>query len=120
MRYPILFTGANKAMVVLGIIPRQAYVDLSSTDITVRMGWAFRAVIPRAAVMAAEHDDGRVTGWGVHGWRGTWLVNGSADGLVRLDIDPPVKARTAMVPVRLRTLRVSLADPTAFLADLAA
>ena len=36
------------------------------------------------------------------------------------DIDPPVKARTAMVPVRLRTLRVSLADPTAFLADLAA
>jgi hypothetical protein len=70
--------------------------------------------------MAAEHDDGRVTGWGVHGWRGTWLVNGSADGLVRLDIDPPVKARTAMVPVRLRTLRVSLADPTAFLADLAA
>jgi hypothetical protein len=47
-------------------------------------------------------------------------VNGSLQGVVAVEIDPPVRARVTFVPVRLRTLYVSLADPDAFEAALAA
>ncbi len=57
-------------------------------------------------------------GWGVHGWRGRWLVNGSSHGIVVLGIDPPARARTLGLPVRLRELAVSLEDPVGFAAAL--
>jgi len=48
---------------------------------------------------------------GVDGWRGRWLVKGSSSGLVRLEIEPEVQAWVAGIPVRLRTLRLSLVAP---------
>jgi hypothetical protein len=59
-----------------------------------------------------------VGGIGVHGWRGAWLVNGAASGLVSITVDPPVRAWAVGVPVRLRQLTVSLEDPDAFRAAL--
>ena len=51
------------------------------------------AEIPRDHIASFSPGRGMVLGWGVHGWRGRWLVNGSSKGLVRLEIDPAVRAR---------------------------
>jgi hypothetical protein len=117
-RFPIHFTGLNKAMAVLGMSQRSSVVEVDADEVRVRMGWAFRAVIARPSIHGARADDGRVGGWGVHGWRGRWLVNGSARRIVAIDIEPPARARVCFVPVRLRELRVSVADREGFLAAL--
>jgi hypothetical protein len=75
------------------------------------MGWGFRVEIPRRAVREISPDGAAVWGWGVHGWRGKWLVNGSSSGLARLEIEPEVRAWVMGMPVRLRTLRLSLVAP---------
>ncbi len=82
------------------------------------MGWAFRADVPLTSVVAVRLYTGLVTGIGVHGWRRRWLVNGAASGLVDVDIDPPARAYVLGVPVRLRTLRVSVVSPEELIAAL--
>jgi hypothetical protein len=83
------------------------------------MSWAFSLTIPRSAIRHVAEDHGRVWGWGVHGWRGQWLVNGSSSGLVRIELDPPTRGRLLLVlPVKVCVLRVSVDDPTALVAAL--
>jgi hypothetical protein len=82
------------------------------------MGWAFRASVLRGNVRSAAAAERPFIGWGVHGWRGRWLVNGSLKEIVALELDPPVRAWVTLVPVRLRNLYVSLADREAFLQAL--
>jgi hypothetical protein len=113
-RFPIRFTSANRLMAVFGVTPGNSFVEVAPNEVIVRLGWAFRARIPRSSIRSVEPDRARVTGWGAHGWRGEWLVNGSSKGIVRIVIDPPASASCAGVPVKLRTLRVSLVDPDGF------
>ena len=86
---------------------KHADVRLTSTELQVRMGWAFDARIPRSSIRTAKHH--RDVWWaiGVHtDLRGSWLVNGSATGIVELTIDPPVRAaRTAHAIVTFTILR---------------
>jgi hypothetical protein len=117
-RFPILFTGLNKGMAVLGILPRWSFVEVDDDVVRVRMSWAFRGTIPRSSVRSASRYLGRVYGWGAHGWRGEWLVNGSSSGIVEVAIDPPARARTLGYPVELRVLRVSVTEPEALIAAL--
>lgn len=119
-RFPIRFSRVNRLMVALGITPRGSYVDVTPTELVVCLGWAFRARIPRSSVRSVAPDAARVTGWGAHGWRGVWLVNGSSKGIVRVEIEPAAKATCSGVPVKLRTLRVSLVDPDDFQAAMRA
>lgn len=119
-RFPIRFTGANKAMAVLGLSPRSCAVELTDSDVVVRMAWAFHAQFPRASVRAVEADHDRVGGWGAHGWNGRWLVNGSSSGIVRVTIDPEATAHVMGWPVRLRDLRVAVDDPDGLIAALGA
>ena len=94
-------------------------VTVTPEELRVRMGWAFRACIPLpAVVVAVPARIPMVLGIGVHGWGGRWAVNGARAGGVRIDIDPPCRARVCGFPVRLRTLWVSLTDPGGFLAAL--
>jgi len=104
---------------LMGIGPRQTRVTVRDAVVEVRMGWGFRSVVPREWIREATPDSGPVSGWGVHGWGGTWLVNGSSHGLVRLRLDPPARATVMFVPVRVDTLRLSLQDPASFLALVA-
>lgn len=98
---------------------RRSEVRLTSTDLRVRMGWAFEATVPRASIRGASRWRDWPWAIGVHGnLRGSWLVNGSATGLVQLAIDPPARARTAGFPVKLRWLGLGLQDPDGFLAAL--
>jgi hypothetical protein len=103
---------------LLGMGRRVSRVEVAPDDVVVVMGWAFRVTIPRSSVVDVERSDGFVAGWGVHGWRGRWLVNGSSRGLVRMRIDPPAPSRVVGFPGRLRELRVSVVEPDALVAHL--
>jgi hypothetical protein len=117
-RFPIRFTGANRTMGLIGITRPRCYVEVGADRIRVRMGWAFAAELPRSSVRSATNDHDRVLGWGVHGWRGKWLVNGSSSGIVRVEIDPPDVARVLVFPVQLGVLRVSVDQPEELIAYL--
>lgn len=104
---------------VMGVGPRWSGVTIDGASLTVRMGWAFRSKFPLSAVIEAAAFEGRVGGIGVHGWNGTWLVNGGIEGLVELIVDPPQRAYVLGVPVKLRRLRLSLQEPDALLQAVA-
>ena len=117
-RFPIRFTGLNKAMVVLGLLPSWSWVAVDDVELRVQMSYAFRLAVPRSSIRSAVPDDRRVWCWGVHGWRGVWLVNGSSHGIVRIDIDPAARGRVLGWPVRVRTLLVAVEDPSALVASV--
>jgi hypothetical protein len=116
--FPIRYGALRPLLTVLGTGPGLSGVVIGADTLSVRMGWAFRAEIPLTSITDVRLDDGRVGGIGVHGWRGRWLVNGSASGLVAITVDPPARAWTIGFPIRLRLLRVSLEDPEAFVAAI--
>jgi len=103
--------GLRVLFTVMGLGPGVSGIEVTAEAFRVRLGWGFRATVPRRAIFSVEPDDDRVTGWGVHGWGGSWLVNGSSSGLVRFRLDPPVKVRVCGAPVPLDMLRVSVDDP---------
>ena len=91
---------------------------MGAERLRVRMGWGFAADAPRVSIRTRVRDERVVGGIGVHGWRGSWLVNGATSGLVTLEFEPEQRARVLSVPVRLRRLRLSLEDPDAFITAL--
>ncbi len=100
-RFPVRFTGANKAMVVLGATRRPTS---TSPTASCRCGSRSGSERPCRSSIRAVALDGyqRVWGWGAHGWRGEWLINGSSSGVVRVELDPPGRARLMGLPVQLR------------------
>src|SRR5712691_7331677 len=97
-------------------------VEVDGTEIRVRMG-SFKLDIPRDSVRSVRRSQARVGRTaGVHGGRGRWLVNGSADGLVELAIDPPAHVTPSIDTLFglgqswVRQLTVSLDDPDGFVA----
>ena len=117
-RFPIRFTGLSRAMIALGLSPSRSWVEVGDDVLRVRMSWAFSLDAPLVNIRDARPDTGRVGGWGVHGWRGRWLVNGSSSGLVRIDLSPPVRGRMGPIPIGIRQLRVSVEDPDGLVAAL--
>jgi hypothetical protein len=116
--FPIRYGVFRPLLSVLGAGPGVSGISLDGERLRVRMGWSFRTEIPVASITGAERYRGLVGGIGVHGWRGRWLVNGSAKGVVSVRIDPPAPARVLGVPVKLRTLQVSVEEPEEFIAAL--
>jgi hypothetical protein len=97
--------------------PRHSTVLVDEDLVSVRLGvggWGFAARVPRSSITEVTRVAGPVLGWGVHGWRGLWLVNGSSKGLVRMTIDPRARGRCLGFPLRIRQLTVSLTDPDGF------
>ena len=97
-------------------------VEVDAEQIRVRMG-SFKLDIPRSSVSTVQRSQAGVGGTaGVHGRRGQWLVNGSAEGLVELAIDPPcyispsIDTLFGLGPSRVNQLTVSLDDPDGFIA----
>ncbi|HEY3238101.1 MAG TPA: hypothetical protein VGL92_00960 [Acidimicrobiia bacterium] len=120
-RFPIRYSGLNATLFpVLGLPRSGSYLELDDDSVRVRLGWGFSARIPRRTITGASRapDINGITA-GAHGWRGRWLVNGSRQGIIRLEVDPPTRAWTLGIPIRLRQLAVSLEDPEGFLAALA-
>jgi hypothetical protein len=102
--------------------PRHSHVVVTSDRILVEMGaggWAFKGTVPRSSITRVERLTGPVWAWGAHGWGGRWLVNGSANGLVQVSIEPTARGYCLLFPVKLRQLTVSLDEPDQFVAALA-
>ena len=104
---------------VLGLGPRFSRVVVGADRLIVKMGWGFSADVPRSAIASAQRSRGPVGGIGVHGWRGRWLVNGAASGLVIIRFDPRRRARVMGLPVALADLCISLEEPDRFVAKTA-
>ncbi len=119
-RFNISFSTFNRVlMTILLIWPSRSGATVTDDHVHVRMGWAFDGLIPLDQIKsAAASKKPRFAGWGVHGWRGTWTVNGSDRGMVELQIDPPIHARTVIFAIRPHTLYLSLDDPEGFIEEL--
>ncbi|BBX96587.1 hypothetical protein [Mycobacterium lacus] len=103
--------------VPLGLGPASSELRVDAGNLHVKMGWAFTADIPLAAIKKAEVSNARVFSAGVHFFGSRWLVNGSRKGLVALTIDPPARAKAVWrKSVTVGTLVVSVTDPEAFVA----
>jgi hypothetical protein len=113
-RFPIRFERWYRVLSsTLLLFPSSSYVDVDDHEVHVHMGWAFDARFPRSSVKAATRPDRAPLSRGVHGFAGRWLVNGSGDGILTLDLEPEQRARVLGLPIRLRQLMVSVDDPKA-------
>jgi hypothetical protein len=120
-RFPIRFDDWYGVLSGALFLPSSsAYVEVAGDEVQVRMGWAFRARFPRSAIAVVTKDHGRPLSRGVHGFAGRWLVNGSAQGLLRIDLKPGQYGHLAGFPVRLQRLVVSVTQPAALAAALKA
>ncbi len=116
--FPIRYGVLRPLLSVVGAGPAFSRVDIDGDHLRVRMGWTFRADVPLSSITGAKPFTGLAGGVGVHGWRGTWLVNGGIRGIVEIAIDPPTRARVLGLPVRLRVLQVSVESPDELIAAL--
>ena len=118
--FNILYTGINLPILkAVGLGPSRSKVTVADDHVHVKMGWAFSGSIPRSQITSAVRaKKPMLMGWGVHGWRGRWTVNGSDDGIVKLTIAPAVHVRSIIFGIALRELHISLEDPDGFLAAL--
>ena len=119
IRYPLRFGALKPLLAALGLGPSSSFVDLDNAQMTVKMGWGFRAKVARTSIRAARAYSGIPGGIGVHGFGGRWLVNGSAAGIVTMDIEPIARAYVMGIPVKLRRLSISLDEPERFIAEVA-
>ena len=118
-RIPIRFENWYKALSsAMGLPPSSSYVEVSDDSVHVRMGWAFRATFPKAAVASTQSGPLRPISRGVHGFAGRWLVNGSGEGILTIALDPVQRCHVLGLPLSLRQLMVSVDDPTALAALL--
>jgi len=95
-------------------------VKVGADEIRVRMA-DFKLNVPRSCVRSVRRSQARLGGTtGVHASRGQLLVNGSAEGLVELALDPPCYTgrtlSTMFVNQKVTSLILSLADPDGFIA----
>jgi hypothetical protein len=98
--------------------PSSSYLEVDGEQVYVQMGWAFRSRFLKSAVTAVEETDKKPLSRGVHGFSGRWLVNGSGQGILTIDLTPSQRGYVMGFPVRLRQLIVSVSDPAALAAIL--
>ena len=113
-RFPISFDDWYRVVsTAMGLLPSRSYVSIDQEQVEVRMGWAFRSHFPRSTVESSSELEISPLSRGVHGFGGRWLVNGSGHGIVRLELSPRQRAYVIGFPVRLKSLLVSVSEPSA-------
>ena len=80
----------------------------------------FKVDVPRVSVRRAARSSHQTRGTiGVHARGGSWLANGSADGLVEIEIYPPCHTERSLSTLfrrmKVTELIVSLVDPDGFI-----
>ena len=121
--YSRAWTGKTTAWMdtLVGGGPGKSGVEVGSDEIRVRMG-SYKFDVPRRSVRSARRSQEKLRGTtGVHmNKKGQLLVNGSADGLVDVTIDPPRYTdrtpSTMFVKEPVTSLLVSLVDLDGFIA----
>jgi hypothetical protein len=105
---------------LLGGGPAGGRIEVDAGELRLRMA-DFKVDVPRASVRRAARSSHQPRGTiGVHAKGGSWLANGSADGLVEIEIDPPCYTErclsTLFRRMKVTELIVSLVDPDGFIA----
>jgi hypothetical protein len=100
--------------------PAGGRIEVDGDELRLRMA-DFKVDVPRASVRRAARSSHQTRGAiGVHSKGGRWLANGSADGLVEIEIDPPCRTERSLTTLLRRMevteLIVSLVDPDGFIA----
>jgi hypothetical protein len=100
--------------------PASWRIEADADELRLRMA-DFKVDVPRASVRRATRSSHQTRGTiGVHAKGGSWLANGSADGLVEIEIDPPCHTgrspSTLFRRAKVTKLIVSLVDPDGFIA----
>jgi hypothetical protein len=125
-RFAISYDGMDRvstwADTLLGGGPAGGRIEVDADQLRLRMA-DFKVDVPRASVRRAVRSAYRTRGTtGVHSKSGTWLANGSADGLVEIGIDPPSHTERCLSSffrrMKVKVLIVSLVDPDGFVAAL--
>jgi len=106
---------------IFGGGPRSSGVEVDAGQVRFRMGVVFSLDVPQTSIRSARRSQADVGGTrGVHGRAGRWLLNGSADGLVEVQLDPPGRTRPRLAtffrPAEVQVLTLSLVDPDGFIA----
>jgi hypothetical protein len=123
-RFAISYQGMDRistwADSLMGGGPAGGRVELDADELRLRMA-DFKVDVPRSSVRRAARSSFRTRGTiGVHAKGGRWLANGAADGLVEIEIDPPVRTQRSLSTFFRRMpvteLIVSLVDPDGFIA----
>ena len=105
---------------LLGGGPAGGRIEVDAGELRLRMA-DFKVDVPRASVRRAARSSHQTRGTiGVHAKGGSWLANGSADGLVEIEIDPPCHTARSLSTLfrrmKVTELIVSLVDPDGFIA----
>lgn len=119
--FPIRYSKVSRWLMAPMLVgARRSKVELTDETLRVRMGWAFRAEIPRRSIRRAALHSQVWWGIGVHSNLRfkTWLVNGSSKGIVFLDLLPPAKGRMGPFPITIERLGLGVEDPEGFLHSL--
>jgi len=113
-RFPIRFDNWYVILSIAVLVPpSSSWVELDDQEVRVQMGWAFRARFPRTAVVAVTEMQSRPMSRGVHACAGGWLVNGSGQGILTIDLIPTQRAYVIGFPLKLKKLMVSVTKPQA-------
>lgn len=127
-RFAISYDGMGPistwADTLLGGGPAGGRIEVGTDELRLRMA-DFKVDVPRGSVRRAARSLHQTRGTiGVHSKGGSWLANGSADGLVEIEIDPPCHTErclsTLFLRMKVSELIVSLVDPDGFIAALGA
>jgi hypothetical protein len=117
IRFPIMFDRFYGALsTALFMPPAKSYVEVGGGEIRVRMSWGFAAHFSKSTVKEVSRLARKPISRGVHGFAGRWLVNGSGNGIVIIDLDPPQRGYVMGFPVKLRQLMISVEEPEQFMA----
>ena len=105
---------------LLGGGPAGGRIEIDAGELRLRMA-DFKVDVPRTSVRRAARSSHQTRGTiGVHAKGGSWLANGSADGLVEVGIDPPCYTERSLSTLfrrmKVTELIVSLVDPDGFIA----
>jgi len=118
-RFPIKFDKWYKTLSsVLFLFPSSSYVEVNGEEVRVQMGWAFRSCFAKAAIVSAAETHEKTFSRGVHGFAGRWLVNGSGQGILTINLTSNQRGYVMGFPVRLEQLMLSVENPVALIAAL--
>lgn len=102
---------------MVGLGPTRTSLIVTDTMLLVKFGYAFAAEIPLESIAKIDSlSEPFMYSLGVHGAFGTYLVNGSMENLVTLEMEPEQKCRLAFgLAFSLSKLVVSVRDKNQFM-----
>ena len=103
----------------LGFLGVHGVVVVDDEELRVHVVPWFQVDVPRPLVADVEIvTPSWLAGFGVHHWRGAWVIDGRREDAVDLKLSAPVRGRMLGIPVRVRRLQLGVEDLNGLKAEL--